>query len=426
MGHLLMLESWVGGTGQILPAALIAQGHSYSFVTRRREHYATPPATHPLLAYAQNVITTETNDLAGLITFLRQQHQLLHFDGVLTICDYYLDTARQVADALDLPCPFPTTVSEIRNKGLLRQALDAAGLANPAYQLVMSWNDAQQAAQMIGYPLVIKPTDLASSAYVRLVRNETELRESYTALEQFERNFRDQPRERTVLLEVYMHGPEFSVEACTFAGETKLIGITDKGVTAEPYFIEDSHMFPAALSISEQTEINSLVLNALRAVGFDHGISHTEIKLTPEGPRIVEINPRVGGNYIAELVERVSGINLLTATIDLALGQRPNLQPQATGIASAAIQFLLPEQGGKLQAIHGQASLATAPQLARWNISATEGSTIGAPIDNACYLGHVVAVDPDGLRAREFATQAAATITFEFADLPALEVTNDA
>ena len=426
MGHLLMLESWVGGTGQILPAALIAQGHSYSFVTRRPEHYAPPPATHPLLAHAQHVMTTETNDLAALITFLREQHQLLHFDGVLTICDYYLDTARQVADALDLPCPFPTAVSTIRNKGLLRQALDAVSRANPAYQLVGSWSAAQRAAQTIGYPLVIKPTDLASSAYVRLVRNEAELHEGYLALEQFERNFRDQPRERTVLLEAYLHGPEFSVEACTFAGETTIIGITDKGVTAEPYFIEDSHMFPAALSTSDQAEITALVLNALEAVGFDHGISHTEVKLTPDGPRIIEINPRVGGNYIAELVERVSGINLLTATIDLALGQRPNIEPRETAIASAAIQFLIPNQAGHLQAIHGQTLLERDPHLVRWSITATEGSTVAPPIDNACYLGHVIAIDPDGLRAREFATQAAAAITFEFIDQPALEVANDA
>ncbi|WP_205701442.1 ATP-grasp domain-containing protein [Herpetosiphon llansteffanensis] len=420
-----MLESWVGGTGQILPAAITALGHSYSFVTRRREHYATPPATHPVLAYAQHLLTTETNDEAALIDFLREQHRLLHFDGVLTICDYYIDTARQVAAALDLPCSFPSSVSSIRNKGLLRQALDRAGLANPAYQLVNSWSEAQTAALAIGYPLVIKPTDLASSAYVRLVRNEAELHESYATLAGFERNFRDQPRDRAVLLEAYMHGPEVSVEACTFAGETTILGITDKGITAEPYFIEDSHMFPAALSEQEQAAIIQLVRAALNAVGFDHGISHTEVKLTPAGPRIVEINPRVGGNYIAELVDRVSGINLLNATIDLALGQQPNVQPRATGISSAAIQFLVPKQAGELQAIHGQTALANAPHVARWTLSATVGSTIDQPIDNACYLGHVVAVDADGLQARAFASQAAALLEFELAEKPILEVASN-
>ncbi|KPL91467.1 ATP-grasp domain-containing protein [Herpetosiphon geysericola] len=422
MGHLLMLESWVGGTGQILPAAITALGHSYSFVTRRREHYATPPATHPVLAYAQHVLTTETNDEAALIDFLREQHRLLHFDGVLTICDYYIDTARQVAAVLDLPCSFPSHVRSIRNKGLLRQALDRAGLANPAYQLVNSWSEAQTAALTIGYPLVIKPTDLASSAYVRLVHNDAELRESYTTLAGFERNFRDQPRERAVLLEAYMHGPEVSVEACTFAGETTILGITDKGLTGEPYFIEDSHMFPAALSEQDQSVTIELVRAALTAVGFDHGISHTEVKLTPTGPRIVEINPRVGGNYIAELVDRVSGINLLNATIELALGQRPNVQPRETSISSAAIQFLVPNQAGTVQAIHGQTALANAPHVARWTLSATAGSTIDQPIDNACYLGHVVAVDADGLQARSFASQAAALLEFEFAEQPSLEV----
>ncbi|HYF64688.1 MAG TPA: ATP-grasp domain-containing protein, partial [Herpetosiphonaceae bacterium] len=240
MGHLMMLESWVGGTGRILPAAIVAQGHTYTLVTRQRGHYATPPATHPVLAYAQNLLTADTNDMAGLIAFLRQQHLLLRFDGVVTICDYYIDAARQVADALDLPCPFPATVSTIRNKGQMRRALDAAGLANPAYQLAATWDTARHAASAIGYPLVIKPTDLASSAHVRLVRNEAELHIGYAVLDGFARNFRDQPRDRAVLLEAYLDGPEVSVEACTFAGQTTILGITDKGVTADPYFIEDS------------------------------------------------------------------------------------------------------------------------------------------------------------------------------------------
>ncbi len=422
MGHLLMLESWVGGTGQILPAALVAQGHTYTFVTRQPAHYACPPATHPVLTHAANLLTIDTNDLPTLIAFLRHQHAVLPFDGVLTICDYYIDTARLVADALDLPCPFPPTVSTIRNKGLMRASFAKAGLANPAYRLVTSWDAARQAAREIGYPLVIKPTDLASSAHVRLVRTETELQAGYAVLDGFPRNFRDQPRDQAVLLEAYMAGSEVSVEACAFQGETTIIGITDKGITADPYFIEDSHMFPAALDTAERRAITDLVEQALAAVGFDHGISHTEVKRTPDGPRIVEINPRVGGNYIAELVERVTGINLLTATIDLALGRAPDLQQHTTGISSAAIQFLVPPQGGALSAISGQADLAQAPHVARWTVAPVAGTTLAPPIDNACYLGHVVAVDPNGLQARDFAAQAADTLAFVFADVPDVEV----
>ncbi|MGO4779264.1 acetyl-CoA carboxylase biotin carboxylase subunit family protein, partial [Lysobacter sp. 2RAB21] len=153
------------------------------------------------------------------------------------------------------------------------------------------------------------------------VHDEEELCTAFDALEQFPRNFREQERVPLLLLEEYMRGEEVSVEACTYRGRTTIIGITDKSLTGFPYFIEDGHMFPAKLDAGIAAQIETLVRGALDAVGHDHGISHTEVKLTADGPRIVEINPRPGGNYIAELIQRVTGIDLLDAQIELALGR---------------------------------------------------------------------------------------------------------
>ena len=99
----------------------------------------------------------------------------------------------------------------------------------------------------LGYPLVLKPVDLASSAFVRLIRNEEDLQDAFKDLEAFPRNFRDQERDCTYLLEEYMVGNEVSVEAVSFAGETKIIGITQKSLMGDPYFVENGHMFQADL-----------------------------------------------------------------------------------------------------------------------------------------------------------------------------------
>jgi len=344
MAHLLMIESWVGGTGRIFPPAVTKQGHRYTFVTRNRSHYldATSGLIHPVLEHAENVLTTETNDVPALIGFLRRQHDIFAFDGVVTICDYYIETVARVAEELGLPKVFSSNVAAERHKHLVREAIERAGLPNPKFCTVTSWEDACRAAGEIGYPLVIKPSDLASSAFVTLVSNESELRAGFEALERFPRNFRHQERQPLWLLEEYMTGEEVSVEACTYSGETTVLGITDKSVTGFPYFIEDGHMFPAKLDPQLVEEVSQFVVRVLQAVGHDHGISHTEVKLTPAGPRIVEINPRPGGNYIAELIERVTGINLLAVQLDLALGRRPELSRRDTGVKSAAIKFLVP------------------------------------------------------------------------------------
>ncbi|HEU4322877.1 MAG TPA: ATP-grasp domain-containing protein [Roseiflexaceae bacterium] len=421
MAHLLMIESWVGGTGRIFPPAITKLGHRYTFVTRNRHHYLDPHdrQIHPVLEHADNVLTVETNDIPALIDFLRHQHEILHFDGVLTICDYYIDTVAQIAQALDLPQAFSANVALERRKHLVRQAIGRAGLPNPAFQITTTWEATRQAAAEIGYPLIIKPSDLASSAFVRLVKDEDELREAFSALEQFPQNFRQQSREPLWLLEEYMTGEEISVEACTFQGDTTIIGITDKSVTGFPYFIEDGHMFPARLDPALAEAACTLVREALEAVGHDHGISHTEVKLTPKGPRIVEINPRPGGNYIAELIQRVTGIDLLAAQIDLALGRRPNLARQETGVASAAIRFLVPPQGGFVTEQTGLETLDSDPNIARWTISRVAGTEVAAPIDNACYLGHVVALDRTGQEARRYAEQALDRVVLTFGDAPA-------
>ncbi|HVK55594.1 MAG TPA: ATP-grasp domain-containing protein [Burkholderiales bacterium] len=418
MAHLLMIESWVGGAGRILPAAITQLGHRYTFVTRKRGHYldARTREIHPVLEHAENVLTTETNDTPSLIAFLQRQHELLKFDGVVTVCDYYIDTVAQVALALKLPQAFSANVAAVRRKHLVREALEQAGLPNPIFKTTSTWESTRQAAAQIGYPLILKPSDLASSAFVRLVKNEAELHDAFSALAQFQTNFREQSREALWLLEEYMTGEEISVEACTFQGETTIIGVTDKSVTGFPYFIEDGHMFPARLTGEQVEGIHALVVQALAAVGHDHGISHTEVKLTPDGPRIVEINPRPGGNYITELIERVTGIDLLTAQIDLALGRRPHLIRLHTGIASAAIKFLTPAQGGDVTALRGVETLDNDLNIARWTMSPVAGARVGAPIDNSCYLGHVVTIDHDGQGARRYAEQALSRIELVFDD----------
>ncbi|RDZ26091.1 ATP-grasp domain-containing protein [Lysobacter silvisoli] len=416
MAHLLMIESWVGGTGRIFPPAIRRLGHRYSFVTRSRSHYADDAdGAHPVVANAEQVLDFDTNDVPALIAFLRERHGQTPFDGVVTICDYYIDTVAQVAQALDLPQAYSAQVALARRKDRVRTALEQAGLPNPKFAVAESWPQAREAAARIGYPLVLKPTDLASSAFVRLVHDETELCLAFDALERFPVNFREQARVPLVLLEEFMRGEEVSVEACTFQGATTVLGITDKSVTGLPYFIEDGHMFPARLPAPLAAEIETLVRGALQAVGHDHGISHTEVKLTADGPRIVEINPRPGGNYIVELIQRVTGIDLLDAQIELALGRAPDLQRKATGIASAAIKFLVPPRAGRIAAIEGAQALAADADVARWSLVPIVGCDVGEPVDNACYLGHVVATDASGLEARAHAERALGRIALHYA-----------
>lgn len=413
MSRLLMVESWLGATGRLLPESIARAGHSYALVTRNPEIYRSPGDTdeHPVLKHAAEVIVAETNELETLLEALGPRS----FDGVLTVCDYYIGMARDAARRLGLPCPFPERISEVRHKHLMRRCLDTAGIDNPRYVAASDWAEARDAARALGYPLVLKPADLASSAFVRLVRDEAELRSAFCALEAFPLNFRGQRREPVFLLEEYMTGPEFSVESVTADGETTVVGITDKSVTGEPFFIEDGHMFPADLNEADARRMMDYVLKALRAVGFERGIAHTEVKWTPSGPRIVEINPRLPGNYIVELVERVTGVDMLRTFVELALGRTPSVDVREGGLRSAAVLFLVPSGSGTVQALEGVEALRGSPGVLRCDFGDCVGRHIAPAIDNACYLGHVVAGDASGLGARKLARNALDRVRVTFA-----------
>ncbi|MBB5800413.1 argininosuccinate lyase [Saccharothrix ecbatanensis] len=415
MAHLLMIESWVGAMSSLLPRAIHESGHRFSFLTRDLHHYlrAAPSHPHPLLA-ADNVLTTETNDMPALLSYVERMHDVLSFDGVISSCDYYLATVATVAAHLNLPGPDPQAVERAYRKDLTRTTTRNAGVPGPRFSLTQDWPATAKAAAELGYPLVVKPVDLCAGMHVREVRDEAALREAFLALEAFPVNARGQERVPTVLLEELLVGPEVSVETVTVDGITRVIGVTDKSLAGHPWFVESGHMFPARLSKTDQAAAIDTAVAAIEALGLDSAVAHTEVKLTEDGPRLIEVNPRPAGNQITELVRRVTGIDLPSVFTQLAVGHQPDLRARETGVRSAAISFLLPPHAGVLAGIDGVDTLAANPDVVGWALKPA-GHRAGEPTSNNSYLGHVMVTSPDA-DARARAEQVVNTLEVRYAE----------
>ncbi|MEV7617317.1 ATP-grasp domain-containing protein [Streptomyces sp. NPDC089799] len=404
MGHLLVIESWVGSMSRLLPRAIREEGHEFTFVTRDLHHYLrSAPAgegPHPLLT-ARNVITADTNDTAALLERLEGLHAVLGFDGVVSSCDYYLPAVAHTARRLGLPGPAPEAVEAACRKDLTRRALAEAGVPGPRFAICEGIGEVAAAAREIGYPLVVKPVDLCAGMLVRAVYDEHELELACQALAEFPVNARGQERAPVILLEELLVGPEVSVETVSF-GATHVIGVTDKSIAGAPAFIETGHMFPAGIEEALAAAAAEVALRAVKTLGLDQVVCHTEIKLTPDGPRLVEVNPRPAGNRITELVRHVTGVDLATACVDVALGRTPDLARRTTGVRSAAIAFLLPDTVGTLAGIEGAGDVGTRPEVLELSL-AEPGRTVRAATSNNEYLGHVMTADTEGGGARDAA-----------------------
>ncbi|MEV4727264.1 ATP-grasp domain-containing protein [Micromonospora humida] len=417
MGHVLLVESWVGAMSSLLPRAIREAGHRFTFLTRNLHHYLRQgggTGTHPLLD-ADHVITAETNDPERLLPYVRKLHEVLRFDGVVTSCDYYLATVARLAADLGLPGTRPEAVECAYRKDLARQRMQAAGLPGPAFAVTEDWAGTEAAARALGFPLVVKPVDLCAGMLVRLVADRDQLREAFDALGGFPVNARGQQRSPLVLLEEVLVGPEVSVETVTVDGETTVLGVTDKSLAGAPWFVETGHMFPAALDAATAGAVGDMAVAALAAVGFDRGVAHTELRLTAAGPRVVEINPRPAGNQITELVRRATGVDLPMVYARLAVGEQPQVTVADTGVRSAAIAFLLPPRAGTVAGIDGVTALAAAPDVVDWAVKPA-GHRTGDAVSNNNYLGHVMTVDTTGPGARVRADALVAGLGVRYVD----------
>ena len=140
-------------------------------------------------------------------------------------------------------------------------------------------------------------------------------------------DYRIDTTEEYWIVEEYLDGVEISVECCTFEGETSVIAIHDKYCdVCEPYFIEKTFVTPSPRFTDRQiAEIEQMAKDVLTAIEYDYGIAHVEMKVTEKGPRLLEVNARVGGGLNMESVLCSTGINILEVLLDIRRGIKPNI-----------------------------------------------------------------------------------------------------
>jgi biotin carboxylase len=188
-----------------------------------------------------------------------------------------------------------------------------------------------------GYKCIVKPADNSGSRGVDLLKEDSDLDVAYEYTVHYSRG-------GEIVVEEFMEGPEVSVETLAIDGNVHVIQITDKLTTGAPYFVEMGHSQPSQLSEDVKERIREVAIAANKAIGIQNGPSHTEIKVTKDGPKIVELGARLGGDCITtHLVPLSTGVNMVECSIRIALGEKPDLEPKWS--KGSAIRYLKTETG---------------------------------------------------------------------------------
>lgn len=254
-------------------------------------------------------------------------------DGIMTLAtDMPMRSIAAATSRLGLPGISMDTAIKSTDKGEMIKAFKEHGVESPWFYIIENVTVLNALLPQLSYPCILKPTDNAGSRGVMLVKSAEELIEAY----QYSVS---QSRGGLVILEEYMTGPEVSVEVMVVDGEPHVLQVTDKLTTGAPYFVEMGHNQPSMLPAEDVEKIMDLACRAVKSVGINCGPSHVEIKLTPTGPKMVELGARMGGDCITtHLVPLSTGVDMIKATIDVSLGLNPDITP--TQKKGSAIRFL--------------------------------------------------------------------------------------
>ena len=249
-----------------------------------------------------------------------------HIDGIMTLAtDMPMRTVAAVVKELGLIGIQEETALKATNKAKMRLALQKENVPIPKFFKVSNVKEYQNAVKKFNMPFIVKPVDSSGSRGIFEVidiNNNQLIKQAYEYCRPFSRN-------GDVIVEEYMKGPEVSVETLSINGECHVIQITDKLTTGAPHFVEMAHSQPTRHSQKIIEQISKIAKAANKAIGIENGPSHTEIIVTTEGPKVVELGARLGGdNITTHLVPFSTGINMVECCIKIALGETIEIIPK--------------------------------------------------------------------------------------------------
>ncbi|MFJ1957916.1 ATP-grasp domain-containing protein [Streptomyces microflavus] len=402
------LESLSFGLGRMAEAAA-STGHRLCLLTGDRSVYRHELATLP--AGALDVVDVDTDDPEAVRRALTAVPALA---GLINTTDTWSVPAAELAAELGLPGPVPAAVRLLRDKRRVREALYAQGLSLSAAVAVPPGPEGADAVlRTVGLPAVLKDSAGTSSRGVWIVHDEEAL---HHALAEAAR----QPLKGALFAETFLAGPLYSAETLSWEGTTRLLGVLSRQTSRAAVVREEVAAFPVALPDGERAAIEAWVGRVLEVAGHRRGFAHVEFILTAGGPELVEINRRIGGALVGEVLCRTLGTNVYTAMMDEALGRRPALLDAPLDGQGPAYGFVLvyADRPGVLKGWHGLGELAAFPGSVEWYPVREPGETLAHVGDQRGCTGMVLAEAPTAELAQHRAWSAAVRVRPVIADTP--------
>jgi biotin carboxylase len=365
----------------------------------------------PGLAFADKGIVANILDPEVVADLARAER----IDALFTLCtEAPIRCLAAIASRFGLPALSKAAAYRATDKRLMREAFATAGAPSPRFKQVHTLAETQVAAAGFGYPVALKIARGAGSRGIYQVRQAAELGESFAQA-------RTLQSEDALLIEEWVEGCEVSVEGFVVHGSVKIVAVTDKEVFRGAHPVESGHSQPSQLDDPVQQSIRDAVVAGVHALELDWTTFHAELKISPQGPRLIEIGARLGGDRISTHLTPIStGVNLVRCGLLLALGETPVVaghQPRG-----AAIRYFDTGHTGRLKSLTGVRNVYSVPELELLYLESERGgklslgSEIGPVRSSLDRYGHVLCSGTTAGEAIARAERVRDMLVFSFVD----------
>jgi D-alanine-D-alanine ligase len=274
--------------------------------------------------YADVQLTANTLDQAEVLGKVEEFLKENKIDGVLTFWENAVPLCGALCDKFGWPGHSAESALRARNKLFFRKALDAGKLSHysPAWAEIKSPAGLEREARRIGFPLVLKPAWGEQSQFVVRLDAVDEAKNAYEYIKSnmtpvFDPNY---AYGTEIIAEAYLEGAEIDVDLLVQDGEIKFHAFTDNFPTKEPFFIETGDAMPSRHEESDLNSVLTMAQQAIKILGLRSGALHLEAKIDGGSPRLIEINARMGGDYLHDWIRTVWDVDIIEEAARIAAG----------------------------------------------------------------------------------------------------------
>lgn len=333
-------------------------------------------------------------------------------DAVIGVDDRSVMTAALAGELLGVRHNPPPAVAATVNKAMLRRALAAERVPQPAFELVSPETDVVAIAEHIGTPVVLKPLSLSGG--VGVIRVDHPL-QATSAAEQIWRilaTVGKSPSE-PILVERYQPGAEVSVEGLLTDGDLTVLAVFDKPEQTDgPFFEETMLVTPSSLAPEVVDAVVAVTTRAVAALGLIDGPIHAELRVG-ESISVIEIAARsIGGLCSRSLHFGLLGVTLEELLLRHAIGVPVDAQREH---AASGVYMLPVPRSGIFNGIDGLAAAAAVPGITETTISVPQGTVVRALPEMSRYVGFLFATgsSPDSVVASLRSARRSVTILID-------------